>query len=65
VTSALKRRTLPIETTTRAGLVDPRLGGFSVLFADGTEQFLKQDLTASTLRAFFTRAGADAVEVDR
>lgn len=45
-----------------AGLVDPRLGGFSVLFADGRVRFLKEDIALDALRAFFTRAGHEAGE---
>lgn len=47
-----------------AGLVDARLGGLSVLFADGKVRFLKQDLAADTLRALFTRAGHEVVDYD-
>jgi hypothetical protein len=46
-----------------AGLVDPRLGGFSVLFVDGKVQFLKQDCALEALRALFTRAGHERTNV--
>lgn len=46
------------------GLANVRLGGFSVLFADGTTRFLPNDIDLATLRALFTRAGGESVELD-
>lgn len=46
------------------GLVDTRLGGFSVLFADGKARFLPNNIDLGTLRAMFTRAGGETVDLE-
>lgn len=46
------------------GLTNVRLGGFTVLFADGTTRFLPNDIDLATLRALFTRAGGESVDLD-
>ena len=45
------------------GLLGLRPGGFNALFADGSVRFIAQQIDLDTMRALFTMAGGEVVQL--